>query len=196
MNSHSDKPSKLIKARNRLGRRGEGRRLGGEKQPRRSSLHRFGTGKKSKPRAAHAPAEIQVQTRAPFSPQPSPDHTHRGGFPWACWYVHHGHPPQWQSRCYHQALGWEATALPSPLHQPQEKGLKMDGSSSGSSEQSRGSVFKPRGSFEEFCHLPHVIRMGSAGSSLGLGPTRAEHGTSWSYRCILSISKGPSLSPL
>lgn len=72
----------------------------------------------------------------------------------------------------------------------------MEGSSSGSSEQSRGSVFNPRGSFKEFCHLPRVTRVGSAGSSLGLGPTRAEHGTSWSYRRIQSISKGPSLSPL
>lgn len=42
LNSHSGKRPKLIKACNRLGRRGEGKGLGGEMEPCRSSLHRFG----------------------------------------------------------------------------------------------------------------------------------------------------------
>lgn len=57
LNSHSDKSSKLIETCNRLGRKGEGKGLGGKMEPCHSSLHGFGAGEKRKPRAAHAPEQ-------------------------------------------------------------------------------------------------------------------------------------------
>lgn len=42
--------------------------------------------------------------------------------------------------------------------------------------------------------LLSYYRVDSLGGNLGMGHTRGEHGTSWFYRCIQSISKGSSLS--
>lgn len=57
LNSHSDKPSKLIKICNKPGRKGEGKGLGGEMESCHSTHHRFGAGEKSKPGVVPAPEQ-------------------------------------------------------------------------------------------------------------------------------------------
>lgn len=79
---------------------------------------------------------------------------------------------------------WAGKLLPTlnktlPPHHPQGKGLKMILSCS-SQQQPQGSIFNPKCTFREFCHLPWVIQVGSLGSDLGVDHSRHEHGTDWS----------------